>query len=276
MNRSLLKSGIFSVVSGAFLILFPHQLLAHGDLHERIQLLNTRIASATNPAPLLVQRAELHREHHDWLAAQADLDRAQLLDRRLVRLDFFRARLAQDQGDPSQASVYLDRLLAVVTNDVEALVLRARVRSRLADPSGAVTDYSRAIALSAEPQPEMFLERAELHAAQGQVAEALRGLDAGVKRLGNLLALHTRALDLELSQTNYAGALQRLQTIVAIVPRQESWRARQGDVLKQAGREAEAREAWRAALAAIQALPERLREQSEMQELRARLERQLK
>jgi len=276
VNRSLANSVILSVMLGVILFLFPSQLLAHGDLHERILALNLKIAAATNAAALYVQRGELHREHRDWNAAAADFNRAEELDSRLVRLDFFRARLANDMGDLTQARAALDKSLAAVTNDVEALVLRARVRSKLDDAPGAVADCSRAIALSPEPQPEMFLERAGLLVLQGQTDEALRGLDEGVRRLGNLIVLQTRALDLELSRTNYDGALRRVQIIVATVPRQERWLARQGDIFRQAGREAEAKAAWTAALAAINSLPERLRESQEMLELRARLERQLK
>ena len=52
----------------------------------------------------------------------------------------------------------------------------------------------------------------ELLVAAGKTGEALRGLDEGVKRLGPLVVLESRALDLELRQTNYDGALLRIQS----------------------------------------------------------------
>ena len=260
---------------GGLLLLPIQPLCAHGDLHERIQVLNARLAIATNDAALLVQRAELHREHHDWLAAAVDLDQAQLIDPGLKRIDFFRARLARDMGDVTKAQAYLDRLLTSVTNDVEAIILRARVRAARGDAAGAVADYSQAIALSREPQPEWVLERADLLAAQGQGAAALRGLDEGVARLGDLIVLQTRALDLELARTNYSGALERLEAILRSAPRREIWLARQGDVLHLAGREAEARSAWREAIKAIDALPERWRTAEAMLALRQRISGEL-
>ena len=248
---------------------------AHGDLHERIQTLNAKLTTATNAAALYVQRAELHREHHDWLAAAVDLDRAQLIDPKLKRIDFFRARLARDMGDAAKAQGYLDQLLTSVTNDVEALTLRARVRAERGDVAGAVADYSQAIALSREPQPEWFLARADLLAVQGEGAEALRGLDEGVARLGNLIVLQTRALDLELGRTNHNGALQRIEAILRVAPRKESWLARRGEVLQLAGREAEARTAWLESVKALDALPERWRNTEAMLVLRQRLDEEL-
>jgi predicted Zn-dependent protease len=275
VKRGFANSARLFLGLGLLLLLSIQPLFAHGDLHERIQVLNARLAIATNDAALLVQRAELHREHHDWLAAAVDLDQAQLIDPGLKRIDFFRARLARDMGDAANAQAYLDRLLTSVTNDVEAMTLRARVRAERGDAAGAVADYSLAIAWSREPQPEWVLERADLLAAQGQGAAALRGLDEGVARLGNLIVLQSRALDLELARTNYSGALERLEAILRSAPRREAWLARQGDVLRLVGREAEARSAWREANKAIDVLPERWRTTEAMLALRQRINGEL-
>ena len=253
----------------------PQLLLAHGPVHERLLVLDARIAAATNDSALYVQRAELHREHQDWTSALADLDRAQQLDARLVRADFCRARLFNDMGEFLKARVCLNQLLLVATNDTEALVLRARTLINLGVPAEAVADFSRAIVLMREPPPELFLERTDLLAAAGQTDEALRGLDEGVKRLGALIVFESRALDLELSRTNYDGALLRLQAIVDASPRKESWLARRGDLLRQAGRIPEAKQSWTEAVKAVDALPDRVRESDEMVKLRARLRDEL-
>lgn len=275
MKRGFANPALVFVWLGGLLLASIPPLFAHGDLHERIQALNARLAIRTNDAALLVQRAELHREHHDWLAAASDLDQAQLIDPRLKRIDFFRARLAHDMGDAVKAQGCLDKLLTVATNDVEAMTLRARVRAGQGDVAGAVADYSQALARSREPQPEWFLERADLLAANGWKDEALRGVDEGVKRLGNLLTLQTRALDLELSRTNFPGALARIEAILESAPRKEAWLARQGDILHRAGRPLEARQAWVESLKAMDALPERWQATEAMLQLRQRLNAEL-
>ena len=262
--------GLVAILLGA-----PRLLHAHGPVHERLVILNMQIARATNDAALYVQRAELHREHQDWAAALADLARAQQLNTGLVRVDFFRARLFNDMGELVKARGCLDKLLSVATNDTEAFVLRARTLVKLGVRPEAVADFSRAILLMREPPPELFLERAELLVAAGQADQALRGLDEGVKRLGPLVVLESRALDLELRQTNYDGALLRIQAIVAASPRKESWLARQGDLLQQAGRLSEAKQSWTEAVKAVDALPVRVRASDEMVKLRARLRDEL-
>ena len=53
----------------------------------------------------------------------------------------------------------------------------------------------------------------------------------------------------------YDAALARLERIAAQSPRKERWLARRGEILRQAGRTAESREAFGKALEAIQSLP---------------------
>ena len=63
------------------------------------------------------------------------------------------------------------------------------------------------------------------------------------------------AIDLEVRQKRYDAALARIDTVAAATPRKETWLARKGEILRQAGRPAEAREAYRAALQALESLP---------------------
>ena len=139
-----------------------------------------------------------------------------------------------------------------------------------------MADFSRAIELSSEPQPELFLERAELLTTAGRVTDALSGLDEGIKKLGAAVVLQTRALDLELAQTNYAGALVRVGKIVETSPRKESWLVRRGEILLQAGRGEESRKAFADALSAMDALPARLQSSAAMIELSDRVRARLR
>jgi len=248
---------------------------AHGALDERIRMITVQIGLATNNAQLYLQRAELHREHKDWKAALVDYDRAEMLDARLTRLNFFRARMFSDMGATAKARALVDNYLVANTNDTEALVLRARERAKSGEGEGAVADFSRAIQLSGEPQPEFFLERAGLLETAGRVEDALHGLDEGIKQLGGAIALQVRALDMDLKRTNYAGALVRVDKILEVSPRKEMWLEKRGWILLQAGRVKEARDSYAAAEKAIKNLPARLQESAAMRELSSMLEKQL-
>lgn len=124
-------------------------------------------------------------------------------------------------------------------------------------------DYARALALLPGAKPDHYLERAKAQLAvtgAASVDEALEGLDGGIEKFGPLVTLQLLAIDLELGKRNWDGALGRLDRVAMQSPRKEMWLARRGEILLQAGRAHEAREAFAAALKSIEALPARTRQ----------------
>ena len=85
--------------------------------------------------------------------------------------------------------------------------------------------------------------------------QAIAGIDAAVERLGPIPALQLFAIELDVQQGRIDAALVRLDGLAARSPRKETWLARRGEILAQAGRPDEARTAYVAALAALEALP---------------------
>jgi predicted negative regulator of RcsB-dependent stress response len=83
--------------------------------------------------------------------------------------------------------------------------------------------------------------------------------------------LELYAIDLELRRRRYRDALARLDQIAARSQRKETWLARRGEILADAGRLSEARATYRQALAAIEALPEGARHTRATLELEGRL-----
>jgi predicted RNA polymerase sigma factor len=87
--------------------------------------------------------------------------------------------------------------------------------------------------------------------------------------LGPVPALERRALELEQSLGNTDAALARLEALASSSERPESWLKLRGDLLAKAGRSAEARDAYAAALAALERLPAWVRESPDAQGLHA-------
>ena len=83
------------------------------------------------------------------------------------------------------------------------------------------------------------------------------------------------AIDIEVKQQQFDRALTRLSTVAASSPRQETWLARKGEILQTAGRTTEARDAYRAALSAMEKLPPARRNVPAMQELQKRIQAEL-
>jgi tetratricopeptide (TPR) repeat protein len=242
-------------------------LAAHEGLHDQISEATRQIKVEPQNARLYLQRGELHRLHGDWRAALADYRRVEQLNSSLDEVRFARGRMYFEAGKAQQARIWLDRFLFAHPNHVDALVTRARVLVKLNHRLAAVKDYARAIASLAKPKPEYYIERAKVLVIEGRKDEALVGIDEGIQKLGAIVTLQLFAIDLELSSKRYDAALYRLEQISAQSPRKESWLARRGLILVQAGREDESREAFKAALSAIESLPPSLRGTSATMEL---------
>ena len=248
-----------SVILIGLTLLLANVASAHEGLHEQIAEVSRQIKRAPKDARLYLKRGELYRLHGEWQAALADYNRAEQLDPRLEEARFGRGRMYFEAGKPEQAKIWLDRFLLSHPDHFDALVTRARVLVTLGQQQAAARDYTRVISQMTRPKPELYLERAQALLADDRRREALEGIDEGVKKLGPVVTLQLFAIDLEVANKQYDAALSRLDQITIQSPRKESWLARRGDILLQAGREEEARETFQAALAAMQSLPPHLR-----------------
>jgi tetratricopeptide (TPR) repeat protein len=237
------------------MVLVAPRAMAHGEVHQRINALTADIARArTNPAPIYFQRAELYRLDQDFTNALADLDKVLQLDPTIVRAEFCRGRVYFEANRPQEALQSLDKYLAGKPPDVEAFTTRARVLKQIGRHAAAAEDYTAAIGISTSG-PELYIERAEAYRAMGKLEEAIRSLDEGIRKMGPLVTLQLPAIDLEVAANRHERALARIDAVTARLQRKETWLFRRGEVLRQAGREAEARNNYREALAALNRLP---------------------
>ena len=174
----------------------------------------------------------------------------------LIIVNLARGNMLFESKRYRQAKVALDRFLRQQPEHVEAFITRARVLAKLGARRDAAQDFTRALTLTSNPEPEIYLERAKVLAGDARnIPEALRGLDEGIERFGPLVTLQLAAIDLEVRLKNYEAALTRLDLITAQSERKETWLVRRGEILKAAGRNEEARAAFNAALIAIESLP---------------------
>lgn len=242
----------FGILAGAAL-----RVEAHGELHELIQRATQDIEKNPNDPILYVRRAELHRAHMGWDSAMADVERAASLTNQWPQLNLIRATLYLDAQWAESAVVAATRYLHHDATNGLALLTRARARAKLGQNLEAAEDFTLAIKHALNQGPELYLERAQALGGAGgtHVDDALRGLDEGMNKLGAVVTLQLAAIDLELKQKRVDAALSRLDRVMAQFPRKETWLARRGEILRQAGRNAEAAQSYQAALKALEELP---------------------
>jgi len=248
--------------------LMPAALRAHPEIEAALARLNTALAAHPADATLYLERGNLYAKHADALAAEANYLRAAELTPNLPGLARARGALALAARSFREALLHLDRALALDPRDAEACIHRARASVALDLRPAARADLDRALALLPQPGPELFLERAALAPSP---AEALRVLDTALARLGPIHILQLRALALEEAAGLTDAALARLAALTAQSERKEIWLKRRGDLLTRAGRAAEARAAYAAARAEIEALPEWLRASPDTHQLLSQL-----
>jgi predicted Zn-dependent protease len=257
-------------LSGACLVaIASHASLAqaHGDGHARIGVLSQRIAAEPDKLSWRLQRAELLRSHHQWAEAESDLVRVRELasDARTWRLPLARLRL--DQGRPADALALLDTGADEVILRLRALSLRALGRY-----AHAATEQAARLAILEVPEVGDYLDWADDAARAGDAATALRALDTGMQRLGPLVVLQRRAVDIEQSQRHWSEALARLATLLQSSPRQEGlllWRAQ---IERQADLTARAKASLAEASAVLERLPPAQRSAPAMASLRAQID----
>jgi tetratricopeptide (TPR) repeat protein len=260
----------------ALSLLAGRNAFAHGELLIRIAEVTQQINTATNKtAQLYLERAELYRMDQNWPAAEADYAQADTFGADPVKVDCCHAGMLADAGQFQAACALFDKVLERAPQDGEALVGRARARLKLGQRKAAIIDFKRGLGLLADPSSEDFVQSAEALATEGKVAEALQTLDIGIKKLGPVPALQTPAIDLELSRKGYDRALARIDTVLPQLLRKENWLARRGDVLLAARLNTEACQSYKDSLAAITALPLRVRQSPPMLSLKSRVEEAL-
>jgi len=257
MSVNYLRTKVIWLVGIAVcLALLSSLAQAHEGLHEQILAITAKIKRDPKNASLYLQRGELHRLHRDWTQAAADYDRAARLRPDLQIVDLARGKMLFESGRFKRARLVLDRFLSRQPDHYEGLITRARVLSRIGFRDDAVKDFTQALARSAVPDPDLYIERAHVTAEdEKRIDEALNGLDEGMKRLGPLVTLLLPAIDLELRRHDYDAALARLESVTSQSERKETWLVRRGEIFGLAGRQEEARAAFNAALAAIESLP---------------------
>lgn len=254
----------------SLLLLATAVLRGHGDDQRLLDALTEEIARAP-AADLYLRRGELHRHHREWFKAEADFIAARKLDATLTIVDYFRARVLLEAGAPEKARPFLERYLKSAPEEPEAWFLRGEIAAAFGEWLDAAEHYALGLRFSANPRSEHFLRRARLLLSVPEHGPklALAAVTDGLARLGQVAALVDFAIELDLRAADFESALARLARAMESMPRRERWLVRQGEILAQAGRPQDAIASYRAALAAIEQLPERYRDTVPMEKLGA-------
>ena len=241
--------------------LFAAIARGHGDRHEHLARLDAKIEADPNSVSHLLERAAAHRRLGHHQASLADLDRVVVLSPDNHQVHFLRGLTHLRGGEFDEAEAALRRYLASVPESASGHLALAETLSAEGRHLAAAGQYTLAIAAQPTPIPEHYLARAKAYRAAGKphLGLAVEGLDEGMAVMGPLITLQRLAIEIEHVRGNHAGAIARIDRVLAKAPRKETWLVNKGRILASAGRQAEALDTFRLARAALESLPPRIR-----------------
>ena len=256
---------------------------AHGPDDEQLRVLTAQLERHPDDITARLRRGELLREHvrlgDSKSLTEAREDYAYVLRIRpnLLTAQLGMVRLDLATGEPTNALSRLDRMLSGTEQIATVHQLRGEALMKCHRPAEAAAAFTTALAHQKDPRAETFLARARAQLAMTppDYPAVLAGLDTGLDRLGPVPGMQLLALDVALRAGRYTDALQRVDALAAESDRKESWLSRRGDILKAAGRPAEAMAAWQQALKACQEMPAPRKTSPAIRELQEELSRKL-
>ena len=251
--------------------IFVQATWGHGDRSEHLARLDAAVEANPDSLDVLLRRAEARRRfgHHD--ESLADLDRVLVLAPNHDYVHYLRGLTYFDRGELADAEASLRRYIRAKPESPSAHTALAETLMQQGWHREAGDEFTLAIATHPTPAPDLYLARAQAYRAAGEEFQglAIRGLDDAMASLGPLVTLQRLAIEIERDLGNHAGALRRIDAVLADAPRKESWLAYKGRILASTGREQDALDAFRLARATLQSLPLRVRSSPAMVSLEA-------
>lgn len=273
MINSSTKTYITCALCTVLLLVFSVPAFPHSGLPEQIAEISLRIAEDTGNPYLYMKRGELYRNHQDRAKARSDFEMAGKIAPDLPLVHLFLGKINLESGNIVAAKSALDKYLGHITDNAGAYDLRARILIQMQKPLQAANDYTRAIELTANPKPDLFLARARALAAAGppHISEAIHSLERGMHQVGPLVVFHEAALELEIRDKRFKSALKRIDDLISDSARKEKWMEKRGNVLLLAGHPDDAKEEFKKALQSLEELPSHRRNVRAQAALEARL-----
>lgn len=218
----------------------PSVIDAPHDPERRLAEVSARLLLHPGDPALWLERGRLRHAMGDDQAALSDLQAVLRLEPRHTGAMVAMASVQQRLGNPVAALVTMRKAQANGASGPVVDRLRGRILVALHRPAEAAAALAAALAATARPQPEQFLELAATLALEGDgVSAALAVLERGITMLGPVVGLVDAAVALDLRAGAFDRALARLEPLRAHMACTVPLHQRRARVLMAAGRPGE-------------------------------------
>jgi len=256
-----ISAGASALVLGSTLLLGAKESHAHAGLDVVEEALAEEVERRPRDPGARLDQAQAFEAAGAWDQALAALDEAERLGGDRDQIDGLRGRVLVEAGRNEEAKRVLDRLIARLPAAPGPRYQRATALMRLHRPADAAVDFAAAVDTLPSPSPSHVLAWRDALVAAGEPSEAVRALDRGMLRVGNVPTLELAAIDLEERLGRNQAALRRIDRLIAQSPRNPAWLARRGELLERTGATTDAKGSYAQALAMIESRPTAQRSQ---------------
>ncbi len=222
-----------------FLVAFmltPDTGLAHGSLHEAIERKSRQIEEQPDDALLRFERGMLYQEHGDIGPALKDFHKVLQLEPAYHICHLPLAQLYRDTGNFKQALLHINTFLEQEPENPFGYETRASISQKTGAYLSAAADLKKMIALkngnAIRPDDYFNLADGILLAYPGRYGLAIDALEEGLQRLGGIISLQERLVDMEIAAHRYAAALERIELVMQSLPRKGKWLAKKEAVAR--------------------------------------------
>ena len=249
--------------------------IIHGDYHEVVKAMTKDIEEDPSNPLLYYQRAILHKGHYKYEDALLDYHKCISIDSSLVAtyLDLADIHTIQNQTDSS--FYYLSIFNKWKEPVPKYFEIESRLFATILNWEKAIDSQQKCIALKSEYlRPEDITVLSDLFLSKTPIDYdgAIRSIEMGIERKGNLISLREERLNLLIDAKYYEKSIEELNNLISDFARKEKWLFKKGEVLFNANRISESKETFLIAIKTIESLSPRFQKQDRVIELKEKAE----
>ena len=254
------------------ILLSANFTFAHGELDQRIKEVSAEIKSNPDSAFLYLKRGELYYQHEEYKKSIQDFKKCSKLDYKGSRLLFGFAKSYERLEKITTSLDYVNHILANNANNVKALRLKGQLLFKMKKYSQAAHNFEKVVKYASKTIPENYLEISQAWEKSNDNNALQRASDCikkGILDLGELQVFYIRLIELYLKFEDYDSALVYQSKILENSKRNERAFYSRVLIYLKAGNTITARSDLEMSLSAIHHLPERIKNNKAMKDLKS-------
>ena len=257
---------------------------AHGVVHQQIDEVSKAIAENENDISHHLRRGRLYIDDGNLELAKKDLTRAIQLGQQqnsLVALDayYYLAEIALIENKPEsairEAKLFVDKLPNDSVAYVRGTQLLARAYFASKQYREAANAYQSTINAAIFPKPDYYMELAKCYQALLQPAMAIKALQQGQQKRGNLALFDDAIIDIYVDQNQYDNALMHLDSMIAREQRLPYLYLKKSEILLMANKSEQAKQALMDASSAMTTLSPATTDKRDQEQLKQTIEQRM-